>query len=140
MKPEEAFEIAARYRERFGVKLGFIVSLRKSVQEMFDRLQLNPDFILVLNTSKHYLWKLKRIREAYEGEVVAYLVIATERSVKHMQGRITSIMYPEGEALDLAGKLSSEGLVDGILVSAPGDDEALERVARRLKRYGEWGR
>ncbi|WP_131160537.1 methylenetetrahydrofolate reductase [Aeropyrum pernix] len=136
LKPEEAYEIAARYRERFGVKLGFILSLRRSVQEMFERLRLNPDFVLVLNSSKHYLWKLEKIRQAYAGEVIAYLVIATEKSVRLLQGRITSAMYTENEVLDLAEKMVSGRLVDGVLVSAPGDDAVLERVARRVKRYG----
>ncbi len=136
LRPEEAIRVARKYKERFGLQAGFIVSLRKDYDVISKRLALNPDFILVLNATKGYLWKLDKIRRVFGGRIYVYLVVAGESS-ERVGGKIKSVMMTESDLIDLAQEIAARGLADGFLVSSPADDDLIERVSRAVKRLGK---
>lgn len=133
LPPEESLKIARRYKDRFGLKAGLIVSLRRSLDEIRARISASPDFILVLNAGPGSLGKLERLRSEFKGGIYTYLIVEPG-SGEGGDARITSLMMGEDRLYELARDISERGLSDGFIVSSPGSDAAIERLSRRVKR------
>ncbi len=134
--PEEALALLRGYRER-GLRLGFIVSLRKPVEVIEERLQLEPDFLLALNLTWDTMERLRYVAGERGYEVYPYIVLLTERNKRIFESSVTTRAHGEREALNLACAAAGIPGVAGILVSSPGDREAMTRFLGVLR--GECG-
>lgn len=128
--PEEVFKILAPYRER-GLKLGFIISLRKPLEVIEERLKLGPDFVLALNLTVERLGVLGKV--ASRVEVIPYIIVRTRRNAALLARSVSSVSLGLAEAVDLACEAGRAGAW-GVLVSSPGDREALAYAAGEVKR------
>lgn len=128
--PEEAFRVLAPYRER-GLKLGFIISLRKPMEVIEERLNLDPDFVLVLNLTRERLEILGEV--ASRIEVIPYIIVRTQRNATLFTHGVSSLSLGPAEAVNLACGAGQAGAW-GVLVSSPGDRQALAYVAGEVKR------
>jgi len=124
--PEEAMALLKGYRER-GLRLGFIISLRKPVNVIEERLQLEPDFLLALNLTWETLDRLRYVAAERGFPVYPYIVLLTERNRRLFESGIATKAYEEGEALNLACAATGVPGVAGLLASSPGDRGALLR-------------
>ncbi|MCE4613445.1 MAG: hypothetical protein F7C07_06405 [Desulfurococcales archaeon] len=131
--PEEALLKARKALP--GARLGLLLSLRKSLEEILERMRLAPDFMLVLNLSSENIGFLERV--AGEAKRVGvklypYIIVESEKNRDLLAG-IGQPRVRSGESLE--GLVESiEGLVDGVLLSCPLDYEHLVGVASRIAR------
>ena len=122
LAPEEAMEILRSKAPQ--VEVGLLLSMRKEWSIIEERLDQGPDFVLVLHYRAKGWEGMERLaREASRRGVklIPYLVITTSRNHS---------LVDESRVPEEAARLGR--LVDGILFSAPGDIEALWRIAERL--------
>ncbi|MEB3860488.1 MAG: methylenetetrahydrofolate reductase [Desulfurococcales archaeon] len=118
-----------------GVEVGLLLSLRKSFEEIMERVRLSPDFMLVLNLSIDRVGLL----EAVAGEarrrgirLYPYIILETERN----RDILARVSQPKIRGLrELEELVSSiEGLVEGVLLSCPQDYGRLVEAASRVER------
>ncbi len=117
-------------RQAPGIEVGVLVSARKSRGEVARRLDLRPDFILLLNyRSSGIEWIAGEARRRGI-KVYPYLVVETLRN-RGLLARVRreSIVALE-DVVDAVRGLA--GIVDGVLVSSPGDFEGLLEAGRLL--------
>ena len=130
--PEDGLELLRPYRAKYGVSLGLIISLRKPLDAIAERLSHSPDFALILNLTRESIGKLGKVRELGGARLYPYLVIAP-RSGSAL-GRVSSVTLSVGEAVNLAVEVVERGLAEGFIVSVPGDDSLKLEVCRALRR------
>ncbi len=130
--PEEALALLRGYRER-GLRLGLIVSLRKPVEVIEERLQLEPDFLLALNLTWDTLDRLRYVAAERGFEAYPYIVLLTEKNRRIFESSVTTRAHGEREALNLACAAAGIPGVAGLLVSSPGDREAMLRFLEVLR-------
>jgi 5,10-methylenetetrahydrofolate reductase len=131
VEPEEGVEEARRHA--LGrVEIGLLVSARRSDEEIKRRLSAGPDFAMILNASRERLADIARLAARLDVRVYAYLLVETRRN-KWITARLPSHTprYTPEEAVAEAHRISS--LVDGLVLSVPGDYEGMALVAERLK-------
>ena len=134
--PEAALMAVERYRARYSLKAGLIISLRKGLQRIRERLSAGPDFALVLNLSRDNIGVLREASGMTPREgFIVYLVVATEKSLQAMSGKITTLTLTPGEALNLALKASELPGVSGFLISSPRDPEARLKLCEELREH-----
>ncbi len=133
VEPEEAIGIA-RFTSR--VEPGLTLSLRKSMEEIEERLKVGASFYLVLNLNKGSIEKMEaisRVARKLNIKLYPYVVLLTDAN----RDRILRMMEREklhdiNEALELIE--ASNDIADGILVSSPMDFKGGLELVRRLKR------
>lgn len=115
--PEEALGMARKY----GLSPGLIISMRRSVEEISERLSRGPDFALLLNLDTRKIDSLKQIRRGHSNvRLYPYVVLRTSRNRKVLS-KVTTLTLSYDEALELVS--ASKPYIDGVLVSSPGDFE-----------------
>ncbi|MCX8196507.1 MAG: methylenetetrahydrofolate reductase [Acidilobaceae archaeon] len=133
--PEEAVRIT----KSMGAPLlaGLTLSLRKSEEEIAQRVKVGADLYLVLHLSEATLYKLEEAVKAAGGaKVYPYVVLLTERNERVLRPILSKApLYPLEGALALAESLESlTHKPAGLLISSPGDFEGGLRLAELLKR------
>ncbi len=138
LTPEDAMEIIRSKAPR--VEVGLLLSMRKQWSEIQARLDQRPDFVLVLHYRAKGWEGVERLsREASRRgiRIIPYLVIITGRN-RDITSRLGNhSLVAEDVAREEASRLGK--LVDGVLFSAPGDLDALERIGIRLTGKAEGG-
>ena len=133
LTPEEALRILKSRAPQ--VRVGLLLSMRKPWSMILDRLSHRPDFLLILHYRAQGVGGLERLRREASRlgvKLIPYLVLKTPRNrgvIEKLQNH--SIVEP-GSLVEEAQRLYD--LVDGLLVSAPGDPEALEAAGHLLRR------
>ena len=130
--PEGGLELLRSYKVKYGVNLGLILSLRKPLEAIAERLSYSPDFALILNLTRENIEKLERVKSLGNAKLYPYLVVAPPNSSP--PGKVTSAMLSVKEALDLAVEIVERGLAEGLVVSVPGDDDLKLQLCRGLRR------
>ncbi|MEB3860963.1 MAG: methylenetetrahydrofolate reductase [Desulfurococcales archaeon] len=131
LAPEEAMEILRSKAPQ--VEVGLLLSMRKEWSMIEERLDQGPDFVLVLHYRAKGWEGMERLaREASRRDVklIPYLVVTTRRNVSITSRLGNHSLVDESRVPEEAARLGR--LVEGILFSAPGDLEALWRIAERL--------
>ncbi len=128
----EAGIVEARTHGLGRLSVGLLLSARKSRSDIQRRLRSGPDFVFVLNAALPRLREIASEARRAGVRVYPYLIVETERN-----RYITSGMpdytprYKVREVLDVVKSLP--GLVDGVILSVPGDYESLAIIAERLR-------
>ena len=114
-------EEAIAEAKKMGLKAGALLSLRR---EYAKRLEAGADFYLALHFShKDQLRGLPR-------NVYPYIIVETPKNAPLIQ-RLRQTAVPPQRAVELAEEI--DGLVDAVIISAPGDFEALVEVLKQIK-------
>lgn len=123
---------AVRYvrRQVPGLEVGVLVSARKSRGEIEKRLDLEPDFILLLNYRSGGLEWIAGEARRRGIKVYPYLVVETRRN-RELLSRVRRESIVGLEDLPSTVRMLSD-LVDGVLVSSPGDFMGLLEAGRLL--------
>ncbi len=123
---------AVRYvrRQVPGLEVGVLVSARKSRGEIEKRLDLEPDFILLLNYQSGGLEWIAGEARRRGIKVYPYLVVETRRN-RELLSRVRRESIVGLEDLPSTVRMLSD-LVDGVLVSSPGDFMGLLEAGRLL--------
>ncbi len=125
-------EEAVRYvrRQAPGLEVGVLVSARKNRGEIEERLGLEPDFILLLNYQSGGLEWIAGEARRMGIRVYPYLVVETPGN----KGLLARVRRESIVGLqDLPATVRAlASLVDGVLVSSPGDFRGLLEAGRLL--------
>jgi hypothetical protein len=119
---EDAVKIAKAYAEN--VRVGMMVSMRKSLEELRQRLSFPADFFLVLN------FRDEASLRDQAAKLIPYLLVETERNRETLKS-LNQPGLKESELDDQLSSLESRGFL-GVIISTLGDDDALRRIARRI--------
>ena len=106
-----------------GIKVGLMVSLRYPKESIKARLSLGADFYLVLR-----MGSVDDLDGLDASRLIPYVLVATDRN----RGILRRINQPYFELRDLGqvfARLREKGVL-GVIVSAPGDHEALVSAVR----------
>ena len=130
-------EAALLVRERLKTypRLGAMLSMRFPIEAMEKRLEAPFDFYMVLRAlhDPRKLVKVSTIAQAKGKLLYAYVIVAGSRNrelLKRMLG--DQPIYSVEEVENVIDQLS--GLVDGIIISSPGDYQALVEAAQKAYR------
>ncbi len=123
---------AVRYvrRQVPRLEVGVLVSARKSRGEIEKRLDLEPDFILLLNYRSGGLEWIAGEARRRGIKVYPYLVVETRRNRELLSRVRRESIVGLGDLPSTVRMLSD--LVDGVLVSSPGDFMGLLEAGRLL--------
>ena len=118
--------------DRVNIRLGLLLSLARPIEEVMRRVAAGADFYLVTRP-----WRspnLKRVASEVRrlgGRTYVYLVVETHRNAHALVG------VPQDERVrgnELAEAIKSlSGVVDGVVISSPGDKEALVESLRAAR-------
>ncbi|MEM1927165.1 MAG: hypothetical protein QXS85_00255 [Acidilobaceae archaeon] len=114
---------------------GLLLSLAKTLDEIERRVEAPADFYLVLNLTRENLEKIEAVSSLARrrGKLLyPYVILLGERSATRVPEKLRARGLSSEEALEVVGAL--EGLVEGVLLSAPGDFSLLLETARALRR------
>ncbi len=134
----KSVEEAAAYiktRVRKTPLLGAMLSIRYPIEKIMTRLTAPLDFYLVLRAtvSIRKLAEVSREAQRLGKRLYAYIIIVGEKNRKILRNMLgDQPLYTPQEALHVVEEISS--LVDGILLSSPGDVDAVVEAAQRLYR------
>ena len=126
--------IRSRYSDR--VNVGCLVSLRKDVDDIIERVKKDYDFFLLTRAIGENLKKVRVIRRIRnDAKLIAYVIVCEDRDCKRLKSMLEGqpIIGVEhvGEQLDVLIEN-----VDGILISSPGSIGTVVRVLEFLDRIG----
>ncbi|MGC9106122.1 MAG: hypothetical protein ACP5HQ_06875 [Thermoprotei archaeon] len=119
---EDAVKITKAYAGN--VKAGLMVSMRKGLDKVKERLSFPADFFLVLNFVNDGSLK------EFSSKLIPYLLVETEVNKETLR-TLNQPAVKEAEAVDALSDLESQGFM-GVIVSTLGDEEALKRIAKRI--------
>jgi 5,10-methylenetetrahydrofolate reductase len=132
VEPEKAVSIAYGTN----IKPGLTLSLRKSLEEIEERLRVGAEFYLVLNLNKDSMERMEatsKIARRYNVKLYPYVVLLTDvnrdRILKILERRK---LHDAREALEILE--ASNDIADGILVSSPMDFKGGLELVRKLRR------
>ncbi|WP_291764649.1 hypothetical protein [Caldivirga sp. UBA161] len=106
-----------------GVRVGLMLSMRYGKELIDDRMRSGADFYLVLRLSNPV-----ELRGLDASRLIPYVLVETERNSKVIN-RINQPHFKLSELGELLSGLREIG-VEGVLLSAPGDHEALINLTR----------
>jgi len=121
------------------VEVGLLVSARRELPEVEERLSRRPDFVLVLNATPERLRAVSKVASRIGVRVYPYIIVETVNNawlVKSMPKHV--IRYGVGDVAKMVEQF--EGYVDGVVLSVPGDYEGLKLVIERLRHEIKGGR
>ena len=129
--PEEALRILRMQNPQ--AEAGLLLSLRKGRELVRERLSAGADFYLVLNArGPGDLRWLSREASARGAKIIPYVIVETPANKRLLEESLPGKpRVPIGELRGYASQL--EGVVDGILVSVPGDLRGLREALERLQ-------
>jgi len=114
------------------LRLGLLLSLAKPLEEVMRRVRARADFYFVTRPWwSPALGDVRREAGALGSRVYVYLVVETPRNAHVLAGLPAEEKVREGQVTQAALRLS--GAVDGVIVSSPGDREALLRSLREVR-------
>lgn len=117
---EQAILLSKKYNK--DIKAGMMISLRKNKEEIKNRLNFEPaDFFLVLRLESE-----DQLDGIITSKLIPYVIIRTEKN-KEVANSLSQPVFDENRVLDFIYKLEDKG-VQGVLLSALGDNEALSRI------------
>jgi len=131
---ESAAEVASS-RLSGRPRLGAMMSLRYSLEAITKRLQAPLDFYLVLRPSYSLekLEQVSKLAKSLNKRLYTYIIVASSRNYPQLREMLVGQpVYNIDEAVRFATKI--QRLVDGILISSPGDVDAISETAQRIKR------
>ncbi|MEB3773972.1 MAG: hypothetical protein GSR86_03485 [Desulfurococcales archaeon] len=131
LTPEEAMAIFRRRNP--GIEVGLLLSMRKPWNTILERLEAGPDFILVLNHTMKPLEDLEKLSREARGrgiKVYPYIIVETRRNKELLKG-VRGVI---GDSMVYSYISRIKGLVDGLLISSPGDHEYLHYIASQISR------
>jgi len=114
------------------LRLGLLLSLAKPLEDVMKRVRARADFYFV--TRPWWSPALRDVRReagALGSRVYVYLVVETPRNAHVLAGLPTEEKVREGQVAQAALRLSEA--VDGVIISSPGDREALLRSLREVR-------
>jgi 5,10-methylenetetrahydrofolate reductase len=113
---------AVNIAKNMGIRAGMMLSLRKSENEIYARINSNSDFFLALHFSED---KIKLLRR----NVIPYIIVKTEKN-KEIIKEITQPYVEENRVYDMLAEL--QNYCDAILLSSPGDLDFFRRFSRKI--------
>ncbi|WP_369611643.1 hypothetical protein [Sulfurisphaera javensis] len=120
---EQAILLSKKFNK--DLKVGLMISLRKEKEDIIRRLNFEPaDFFLVLRLESD-----TQLDGLPTSKLIPYVIIRTEKN-KEIANTLSQPVIDENKALDFIYKLE-ERKVQGVLLSALGDNEALNRIIIR---------
>lgn len=120
---EQALLLSKKYNK--DLKAGLMISFRREKSEIIKRLNFEPaDFFLVLRLESED--QLEGIKTS---KLIPYIIIKTEKN-KALADSLSQPVFDENIVLDFIYKLEDKG-IEGILLSALGDIEALNRIIKK---------
>ena len=133
VEPEDAVKLA---KSTTKLEAGLTISLRKPIEDIEKRLSSGADFYLVLNLNRDTIEKLEaieRVSRKLGVKLYPYVVLLTEANRSKLLGILErwKLHEPE-EALKLVE--ASNDIVDGVLISSPGDFQGGLRFVERLRK------
>jgi hypothetical protein len=132
LAPEDAIQHARNHSLGL-VEVGLLVSARRDLPEIEERLSRRPDFILVLNATPERLKVVSEAAARVGARVYPYIIIETPRNqwlVKSMPKHV--VRYEASKVSKIVESIKD--IVDGVVLSVPGDYEGLRLVAEKLRR------
>jgi len=132
---EEAAALAKQRLKQRTPKLGAMLSMRYPLSLIERRLHAPLDFYLILRSLYSYekLVEVSKLARKLGKKIYAYVILASERNftlLREMLG--DQPIYRVEEVEDVVEKLMH--LVDGVILSSPGDRDAIVEAAQRLYR------
>ena len=131
---ETAAEIAAK-KLGSNPRLGAMLSLRYPLEAIMGRLKAPLGFYLILRPgySLEKLRQVSQIAKSLDKQLYAYVIVASSKNYDQLKKMLVDQpVYSIDEATRFVDKIKD--VVDGILVSSPGDVDAINEAARRIKR------
>lgn len=114
-------------------RIGAMLSIRQPMERIEARLRADIDFYMVLRALSNLekLDRVSRLASRLDKELYAYLIVARPHRLAALKAMLGDqpVYLPE-EALTVAEKI--EPLVDGVIVSSPGDVEAVVETGQLL--------
>ncbi len=133
LRTEDAVELLKSRNPK--LKVGSIISLRYSLEDILKRLNSAADFFLILRFSNEYMDKyeeLVKLSRKLGKELYVYVIIATKRNLSI----INRIGQPYIKFENLDSFLSTyHDVLNNIIVSIPGDHESVVDVLKVVSRY-----
>ena len=128
LSPDEAMEVFKKRNP--GLEVGLLISMNYPWRSIEDRLDRGPEFILVLNHMAKGMQGLVTLAEkAYRRGimVIPYIVLSTPRNQDVISRLNRSSIIEYNAVGNHVSKL--RGMVDGLLLSSPGDYKVLVDAA-----------
>ncbi|BCS93975.1 hypothetical protein L3N51_00453 [Metallosphaera sp. J1] len=118
---DRAIEISRSY----GVKSGGMLSLRKSREEIFSRLDMPADFFLGL-----YFGGVSSLEGLPLEKIIPYVIIRTEKNREILKA-LPQPAFDAESVNTVIEELSGIG-VKSVLLSSPGDPDSLQRMIKKI--------
>lgn len=132
---EEAARLAKiRLRDK-RPRLGAMLSMRYPFEKIEERMKADLEFFMVLRGLHDYdkLTRVSRAARRLGKKLYAYVIIGSNRNIDTLRSMLGGQpVYRIEEVEHVVERLSP--LVDGIILSSPGDMEAIVEAAQRLSR------
>lgn len=120
------------------LKLGCLLSARKSTEEIISRVREQWDFIFFMRLTekslpilRHAAGECRRLNKP----IYSYFLVETPKNLKTLE----MIGWPATATIDQVEEFAAKlkDVVDGIIVTCAGDYEGDREVLRRLKKFRE---
>lgn len=120
---EQAILLSKSYNK--DLKAGLLISFRKSKEEILKRLSFEPsDFFLALRIESE-----DQLEGIPTDKLIPYVIVRTDKN-KEITTSLSQPVFDENKVIDLIYRLEDRK-VQGVLLSALGDSEALIRILRK---------
>jgi len=120
------------------VKLGCLLTARRSVEENIARVRRAWDFIFFMRLEDKTLPKLEKVAKECKRlnkPIYSYFLVGTPKNAEMLQ----MIGWPATTTMDRVEEFAAklEGIVDGIVATCAGDYEGDRELLKRLQKFRE---
>lgn len=120
------------------VKLGCLLTARRSVEENIARVRGEWDFIFFMRLEDKTLPKLEEVAKECKRlnkPIYSYFLVGTPKNAEMLQMIGWPATTPMDQVEEFAAKL--EGIIDGIVATCAGDYEGDRELLKRLQKFRE---
>ena len=120
------------------VKLGCLLSARRSVEDSIERVKRPWDFVFFIRLEDKSLPVLERIAEECKRlnkPIYSYFLVGTPKNVEIVKMIGWPITTTMEHVEEYAEKL--EGIIDGVIATCAGDHEGDKTLLKKLQKFRE---
>ena len=133
---EEARDFIRNTVKTKNLKLGCLLTARRSVEETIARVREPWDFICFMRLEEKSLPTLKAVAaecKKLNKPIYAYFLVGTPKNVE----TVKMIGWPTAATMDTVEAKAAQlnGLVDGIIATCAGDAEGDKEMLRKLQKF-----
>lgn len=120
------------------LKLGCLLSARRSVEDNLERVRKDWDFFYFMRLDDESFPKLEQVAEEcrrLDKPIYSYFLVGTPRNEKAVE----MIGWPVTANIDNVEECAEnlEGVVDGIIATCAGDSKGEKKVLKKLQKFRE---